>query len=98
MGADHGGLDPGLVDDDGTISRDPALMATPTRSSARDVAPGLPEGRQRFLKLMPTRLKKIRIAAIPVVGPPLSRKPLAQFGQRQPRRCAAPSSSHARCA
>lgn len=48
MSAHHVGLDPGLVDEDEALNRDPALIALPTHPSARDVVPGLLGGQQRF--------------------------------------------------
>jgi len=48
MGAHHVGLHPGLIDEDETISRDPTLILPPARPPARDVAPGLFGGQQRF--------------------------------------------------
>src|ERR1700723_299917 len=53
VAAHHVGLGPGLVDEDEAAGVNSALVALPTRSPARDVAPGLLGWQQRFFEADP---------------------------------------------
>ena len=98
MRAHHVGLDPGLVDEDEPVSPDAALIPLPARPPPRDVAPGLLGGQQRFfLKLIPSRLKKLQIAAIPALSPCSADSRSRTSASVRPGCDATWSSSHTRC-